>query len=101
MQQDAKHLYMQFKGAEAQHSNLVSSSGEIRSAMRTASVKKENLYMNCYSTFQALGSSTNEHHNDATGHACAVGVYQQSEICEHQISGSKHIDGSKAWGFVA
>ena len=82
-------------------SNLVSSSGELRSAMLNASCENEKLYTNCYFTFQAVENSTNEHHNDATGHVCAAGLDQWIEICEHKISGSNHIDGSRAWGFVA
>ena len=69
--------------------------------MLTAFVQKENLYKNCYSTFQAVGSSTNEHHNDATVHACALGVHEWNGICEHKISDSKHIDGRRVCGFVA
>ena len=59
----------------------------------------EQLYMHFKgSTFQAVANSTNVHHNDATGHACAVGAHQWSEIYGYKTSGSKHIDGSKAWG---
>ena len=82
-------------------SNLVSSSRELRSAMLNASCETEELHANCYVTFQAVASSTNEHHNDAAGHVCVAGVHQWIGICEHKISGSKHIDGSSAWGFVA
>ena len=43
----------------------------------------------------AMGNSTNEHHSDATGHACAAGVHQWSEICGRRISGRKNVNGSK------
>ena len=86
---------MQFQGMEAQHKQPCVVIWRNQVCDVECCCEKENLYKNCYSAFQAVGNSTNEHHNDATGHACAVGVHQWNEISEHKISGSKHIDGSR------
>ena len=76
MQRDAKHLCMQFQGAEAQHKQTCVVIWRNQVCNVDCFCKKKNLYMSCYSKFHTVGNSTNEHHNDATGHACAVGVHQ-------------------------
>ena len=76
MQHDAKHLYMQFKGAEAQHKQTCVVICRNPVCNVDCFCKKKTCTMSCYSTFQAVENSTNKHHNDATGHACAVGVHQ-------------------------
>ena len=81
---------------------LSSEDGRYGSEDCTKSRRKDLRKMSCTGslgiTSQAVASSTNVHRICAIGHACAADAHRWSELYVYKISGSKHIDASKAWG---
>ena len=89
---------MQFQGIEAQHKQPCVVIWRNQVCDVDFFGEKENLYKNCYSTFHVVGVVP----MSITTMPLVMHVLLVfTKICEHKISGSKHINGSKVWGFVA